>query len=133
MWFSVSEYWAPLATVPSWEFDGYLDALEETLEEKLEESQGYRPQMSVTSPDTYARNDLQGVERRVYRDLLEGLEDVEDKTDLMQYSKDMVENPDTVLPAPLNFFTEAMDRIFYRDLRGSIVHDVFEEAKDELE
>jgi hypothetical protein len=129
----MDDYWTPLATVPSWEFEGYLDALEETLEGKLEDYPGYRPQVSVTGPDTYASNHLHGVERKIYRDLLEGLEDVEDKTDLMQYSKEMVEHPEAVLPKPLNFFTEAVDRIFYRNIRGNIVHDIFEEAKEELE
>jgi hypothetical protein len=130
MWFSVSEYWAPLATVPSWEFDEYLDALETTLERRMEQVPEHSHSYSLDQG--YKNQDVHAVERSMYHDLLEELDEIDTKTELMRYSKEKVETPESALPSPLDLLILPFDRMF-ESHRGKVMQDLFEEAKEELE
>lgn len=126
----MSEYWTPLATVPSWEFDDYLDALETTLERRREQIPEHGHEYNLGQG--YTNQDVHAVERRMYNDLLENLGDIDTKTELMRYSKEKVETPESMLPSPLDMIIRPLDKMF-ESHRGNIMQELFEEAKEELE
>ena len=122
-------------TVPSWEFDEYMSALETTLEERMEEVPEAYFSMRETDYGFGAGSDIQqnpwAMERQIYKELLDGLEDVEDKQELFQYAGEIVETPGPILPSPLSFIEKAMSGIVESE-RGRIVQEIFNEAKREL-
>lgn len=131
----MDSYELPLVTVPAWEFDEYMSALENTLEEKLDEvPEGYRGMRDVDyglGTSSGMQQDPWAVDRKIYRELLEGLDEVDSKTELFRYTQEVVETPVPVLPSPFNLIEKAMDGMIEAE-RGNIVQNVFEEAKQEL-
>lgn len=132
----VESYQMPLMRVPSWEVDTYLRALESKLEERLDEvpeprlSPGYQDLgYGMGSQDT--GTDPWAVDRKIYHEMLENLEDVDTKKDLFNYSEEIVETPEPRLPAPLSLLEKAAGSMVEAE-RARIVEEVFEEAKHEL-
>jgi len=128
------EYWTPLNTVTEDEFDEYLSALETTLEERLEDIPDHRVQMNYDSMGLsypMKMEDPQALERAVYRNLLDGLDHVEDKTDLLDYSREEVETPRTDFPGPVGTLLDLFNTPF-RAEKKLIFQELFDEAKMEL-
>lgn len=127
------DYWKPLGTVPSQQFDQYLSALETTLEERLEEipDHDYHSLETFGTGYTDGNQDPHALERAFYSNLLDGLDQVETKTDLFRYSRDEIENPGPALPGPLDGFFDILGAPF-PNRREILVQEIFEEAKEEL-
>ena len=125
----MEEYLTPLATVPSWEFDQYKDVLEQTVEQRIEDIPDHTSDYNFGNSGN--NQDLYAVERRIYGDLLENIDDIDSKTELMKYSQEQVESSESVLPTPFDLFMKPFD-ILIEGQRANLVEEVFEEAKQEF-
>ncbi|MFB6242359.1 MAG: hypothetical protein ABEJ36_06190 [Candidatus Nanosalina sp.] len=130
----VESYQMPLMKVPSWEFDEYLSALETTIQDRLDEvpepTLGYS-EISYGLDSHRHRGDPWALDRSIYHEMLENLEDVDTKKDLFLYAEEIVETSEPRLPAPFNLL-EKMTGSLVEYERGKVVEQVFEEAKQEL-
>jgi hypothetical protein len=70
------------------------------------------------------------MDRALYRNFLDGLEEVESKTDLFRYAQETVET-ETLLPGPLGTLMDVIEKPF-RGQRKNVMQEVFEEAKQEV-
>lgn len=135
----MEDYLTPLGTVPEYRFDGYLQVLEETVETKLENLpepddisypvDGQTNSSYTLEPQT-GNGDVHAVDRRLYNELLEGLEDIDSKMELMEYAQDQVDIP-SCLPKPFELAMVPFDKVMGSQ-RANLLENVFEEAKQEM-
>lgn len=129
----VESYHQPVMTIPDSEIPNYVTAVGEIAEEKLENlpDELYAFQQSYDMLNqTLDVSETYAFERDFYNQLLEGLEDVESKSDLFRHADEAVE-AETLLPdylRPLDIFKARTE-----GMRGLMLQEVFEEAKEELE
>lgn len=131
----MSTYWAPLATVTEDDVGEYVSVLENTIEERLNNMPEHEVSFEYGSfglgyPNE--RNDPHSLDRAVYRNMLDGLDDVDSKTDLMRYAWDEVRSSGLGLPGPIGTFFDFLGAPF-RSRKELIVQDIFDEAKRELD
>lgn len=131
----MSAYWAPLATVAEDDVDEYVSVLENTIEERLENMPDHEISFDYGSlglgyPNE--RNYAHSLERAVYRNMLDGLDDVETKTDLLRYSREDVQSQGHELQGPLGTFFDILS-VPFRSREKLIVQDIFDEAKRDLD
>lgn len=126
-------YEQPLMTVSPMEFDEYLSSLESQIEEKIDQipSQDFYWENSYNLGIEFRDNDPWTLDRQIYRDLLDKIDDVETKQDLFSYSRDIVETGDSLMPFPLSIVEETASRAVERK-RATVLQDLFEEAKQEI-
>lgn len=129
------DYLTPLGTVPSWEFNEYKEILEETVEDRLDDIPEHTVSLGSESYGlgSFERHnrDLHGVERRVYNELLQDLEDIESKQELMEYTREQVETSESSLPVPFNFMQEALDTMI-EGPRAEAFERIYREATEEF-
>ncbi len=125
----------PLGSVPRWEFDEYKEILEEKVEDRLDNIPEYTFSFDsgVYGLGSFeSRNqDLHAVERRVYNELLDDLEEIESKQELMEYTKEQVETSESSLPVPFNFMQEALDAMI-EGPRADAFEMIYREATEEF-
>ncbi|WP_414837615.1 hypothetical protein ACK3SF_05085 [Candidatus Nanosalina sp. VS9-1] len=119
------DYWTPLATVPDHEMDAYIEALEEKARTRLEEAETAQ----FYAADEYSA--VESMERNIYRGLLDGIDEIETKTDVFNYAREQIES-ESSLPAPFDFLMRPVDRLV-EGQRELILQELFEEAKREVE
>lgn len=133
----MAEYLSSLGAVPSWRFEEYVDVLEYTLEDRVERMPGkeepYGPGLELGGLESENVGcDAHAIDRRMYRELLDGLDEVESKEELRRYSRELVETDGLELPWPMNLVTRPLD-IVIEGQRFRALEEVFDEAKRELD
>ena len=120
----MKDYWTPLATVTDSEIDEYLETLEYTIEERLENIPDYQGlEVNSASP-------IDSTEKALYTDLLENISDFGSKNDIFLYADEQIQTEDT-LPEPLNTVIRPVDWLI-EGRRELIFRELFQEAKKEL-
>lgn len=120
----MKDYWTPLATVTDSELDEYLETLEHTIEERLDNIPDYQ---GLEANSTAM---IDSTERAIYTDLLENLSDFRSKNDIFLYADEQIQTEDT-LPAPLNTVMRPVDWLI-EGQRKLVFRELFQEAKKEL-
>jgi hypothetical protein len=116
---AISRYHRPLNLVEDRDFEQYIDAVEEVLDEKLDQLE-----------DSRTAAVFDGTEREAYEELREYIDDIEDKLDLYDAADQAVET-ESAFPDPFSHL--GLWSTTQQFMKSDYVEEVFREARGVLE
>lgn len=128
------DYWQPLARIRDSEFDQYLNVLEDTLDERIDELESldyavdhYPVRKSSTGTDMITQ-----IEQNIYKGLMDEIDHIDTKTELFNYTREEITvSGKSILPGPLKLLTKSVDRMM-ESQRETVFQELFDRAKKEF-